>query len=265
MLHARTIPLSGHVLLTVLELLLFICVFCVFADADSSCIGIACGNAQLSHSRDASAPTAKITILVYSTYVGLKPINIDKLNHKVYCDAQGYEYKHFYFTPEAFAKTYTSQPGSWLAVYAAKELLASSSADYFFRISIDTVFMRTDIRLESIIDPLQKYSFYGTSMEPRALDVTKDAWMLKRSDFSKALIGEWLEYVAWGGCGSLNGEEGGMYLTLGTAYKWQAAGSASGFDCPHMCKYPADLFLICDWCALCRQFQFLITPFVCCR
>lgn len=121
----------------------------------SSCVGTICGNKQLT----GVAASKSVTFLVYSVWVG-EPLEDRLLNHQYYCNENGYEYKHFHQNRTSFdsSTSHSGTPGAWLSVYVAKELLKTSKADYFYKLDLDNVFIRTDVRLESLIDPLQRFS-----------------------------------------------------------------------------------------------------------
>jgi hypothetical protein len=210
---------------------------------DGACTGYICGNKQFitepTNGSVAKVPAAeKVKIIVFSVWVGNEPLEVNKLNHKQYCDANGYEYKHFYLNNTEFAQRYTTQPSAWLSVFAAKELLATSDAQYFFKMDIDCLFVRNDVRLETLIDPLQRYSFYTTNIDSQSRFMQSQSWILKNSEFGKAFIAEWLEYVHWGRCGNLAMEQGAMHLAIGMAYKWSTGDSSTAYICPHWCKCP---------------------------
>ena len=199
----------------------------------SNCKDVICGNAQLN-----AVPLEypKVKIMVYSVWVG-EPLEERPLNHKIYCDANGYEYRHFYYNRTTFDTKYTVNSGAWLSVFAAKELLATSDADYFFKMDLDCVFMRQDVRLESLLDPLQRYSFYTTNTEPTSRFMQSQSWILKNSNFSRAFISEWLDYVHWGQCGNLAYEQGAMHHTVGTFYKYHIGDNGTDFICPQKCEW----------------------------
>eukprot|EP01032_Pedospumella_encystans_P014232 gene14232-16361_t len=127
-------------------------------------------------------------------------------------------------------------PAAWLSVYVAKELLKTSKADYFFKLDLDNVFIRTDVRLESLIDPLQRYSLYTTNTDPHKRFMQSQSWILKRSAFSEVFVNEWLEYVHWGSCGNLAYEQGAFHLVIGTAYSWYLGTNGTAYDCPRGCS-----------------------------
>ncbi len=131
-----------------------------FKGSCASCVGTICENKQLT----GVASSKPVTFLVYSVWVG-EPLKDRLLNHQYYCNVNGYEYKHFYQNRTSFDSLTSNSdtPGAWLSVYIAKELLKTSKADYFFKLDLDNVFIRTDVRLESLIDPLQRYCLYTTN------------------------------------------------------------------------------------------------------
>jgi hypothetical protein len=198
------------------------------------CVGTICGNKQFL-SADVQPSVTDVKILVYSVWVG-EPLDVNRLNHKIYCDTNGYEYRHFNYSVLEYNQKYTQQPAAWLSVYAARELLASSDANYFFKMDIDCVFVRTDVRLESLLDPLQRYSFYSTNTEGTSRFMQSQSWILKNSEYGKALINEWLDYVHWGKCGDLAYEQGAMHLMIGMAYSWQIGANGTHYTCPQFCK-----------------------------
>jgi hypothetical protein len=218
--------------------LLILSCICALCGCSELCRGVICGNAQFTNSSNPLiiAETPTVRFLVYSVWVG-EPLNANRLNHKVYCDVNGYEYRHFYMSPADFAANYTNGPRAWYSVYVARELLQTSDADYFFKMDIDCLFARTDVRLESLIDPLQRYSFYTTNIEPTQRFMQSQSWILKKSEYGKALINEWLEYVSWGTCGNLAYEQGAMHLMIGMAYSWHIGANGTEYTCPKFCKF----------------------------
>jgi hypothetical protein len=121
---------------------------------------------------------ADVKILVFAVWVGRRPLNVSILNHQLYCNAVGYEYRHFYLSRKVFVKAYGDIPSSWYSVIIMKELLMnytvpssnssssnrsnsiSSSFDYFLKLDVDCLFATTAIRIEAVIDPLERYSVY---------------------------------------------------------------------------------------------------------
>lgn len=73
------------------------------------------------------------------------------------------------------------------------------------------------MRLESILDPLQRYPFYTTNVEPNSRFMQSQSWILKKSEYGRSLINEWLDHVYWGKCDDLAAEQGAMHLMLGVA------------------------------------------------
>ena len=225
--------------------LIFVLLFCTeIAAVYDECRGFICGNKQFFNSTSIDImPHQAVKILVYSVWVG-EPLQDHLLNHKQYCDENGYIYKHFSISAKEFEEKYSCPWGAWYSVYMAKLLLETSDADYFFKMDIDCVFARTDVRLESLIDPLQRYSFYITNTEGTSRFMQSQSWILKNSEYSKTFINEWLEYVHWGTCGNLAFEQGALHLTIGTMYSWYLGSNGTKFDCPHYCKY-THFFNIC--------------------
>lgn len=209
--------------------------------SDSNCTGILCGNRQLPVSTNPVNSEHRVKILVFSVWVGDNPLNVSLLNHQLYCDRNGYEYKHFYMTREEFSEKYTGRPGAWLSVFAARDLLATSKADYFFKLDIDCVFARSDIRLEALLDPQQRYSFYTTHISQDSIFMQSQSWILKNSDYSRTLIKEWIEYVGWGNCGDLAYEQGAMHLMIGMAYSWHLGDKGTKYTCPNACKFSSNI------------------------
>ena len=222
---------------TFLSLLTLWLVTLNFKATYSSCVGTICGNKQL----PGVAASKPVTILVYSVWVG-EPLEDRLLNHQYYCNENGYEYKHFYqnrtsFKSMVFRSSFDKvTPAAWLSVYVAKELLKTSNADYFFKLDLDNVFIRTDVRLESLIDPLQRYSLYTTNTDPHKRFMQSQSWILKRSAYSEVFVNEWLEYVHWGLCGNLAYEQGAFHLAIGTAYSWHLGTNGTAYDCPRGCE-----------------------------
>jgi hypothetical protein len=205
----------------------------------SSCDGYICGNKQFANDI-AMNPTLvshrTVKIVVFSIWVGPEPLDVFKLNHVQYCDHHGYQYKHFYYNQSEFERKYSGVyvPPAWMSVYAAQELLQTSDADYFFKLDVDCVFARSDVRLESLLDPLERYSFYTTRLFPNDGFMQSQSWIVKNTNFGKALIKEWLEYAKWGNCGDLAQEQGAMHLAIGMAYSW-AFPNATAYTCPAAC------------------------------
>lgn len=170
-----------------------------------------------------------------------KPLDLIRLNHQQYCDANGYNYKHFSISKDDFAANYTQKPAAW---YVARDLLQFSDADYFFKMDIDCLFARTHVRLESFLDPQEKYSFYITNIERSTRFMQSQSWILKNSDYSRAFVKEWLEYVNWGSCGNLAYEQGALHLTIGTMYSQYLGKNGTKYTCPHYCTFFSSFLLL---------------------
>lgn len=221
--------------------LLLIALLACCVGSNELCKGTACGNKQFG----LPPSTTPVKFLVYSAWISNDdvPLNVNRLNHKIYCDANGYEYRHFFMTRDEFVGKYGQIPPAWLSVYAAQELLTTSDADYFFKLDPDCVFVRMDVRLESLIDPLGRYSFYLTNTEGTSRFMQSQSWILKRSENGIALIREWLDYAHWGNCNNLAYEQGGMHLMIGMAYSWYLGSNGTKYDCPRACKFTFSVFL----------------------
>lgn len=159
-----------------------------------------------------------VTICVYSVWVGPEAFQVANLNHKQYCDAHGYIYKHFYMTP---AEYHSQHGGSvlWYKVIAQKELLESGIADYYVLLDIDCVFARFDFRLESLLDPYELYSLYVGQPGTRAdRFVSTQSWIFKGdSKFSLDFVNTWLSFRKTQTCGDISGEQGSIHFAIGMA------------------------------------------------
>ena len=184
-----------------------------------------------------------LNILVYSVWVGDVPLLSDQLNHKKYCEIYGYPYRHYYFNLTSFFQKYGNVAPAWASVLTAKDLLDTAEYAYFYKMDVDCLFARTDLRIESAIDPLEQYSFYITNTSPGMRFMQSQSWILKTDDFSKNFVNEWLQYMHWGKCGDLAAEQGALQLVLGSFYErdvlWK---NKTQFTCRSACK----CFKSCD-------------------
>ena len=175
-------------------------------------------------------------ILVFSVWVGDKPLNETLLNHNIYCRRHGYEYKHFYLSPEEFREKYGSIPFGWYSVLMAKELILNSTARYFLKLDIDCIFARMDLRLESLIDPYDRYSIYLSQSSTITRFTSGHTWMTRNDSFALEFVNEWLEFTKRGRCDDQAMEQGA--LQLNTAYFYAKefhSYNVTTYDCIRSC------------------------------
>ena len=159
-------------------------------------------------------------IIVFSVWIGNNPLNTSFLNHKIFCDHRGYEYKHFYLSTNQFHERYGNIPFAWYSVIVAKELLemTNSTAKYFLKLDIDCIFMRMDLPLESIIDPYDRYSVYLSQSSTFKRFSSSHTWLVRKDSFALAFVEEWLQFGRMGKCVDLAYEQGALQLTTGYFY-----------------------------------------------
>ena len=157
---------------------------------------------------------------MFSVWVGTVPLINETsklLNHQYYCQKNNYDYKHFYINKTIFFEKYPHLPEPWYTVNVMNEyLLTSNYSDYtyFIKLDIDNQFARLDLRLETIIDPEQKYHLYLTEIDYSRF-TQAHVWIFKNSDFTRAFFHEWLDYSKMGNCRDIAGEQvSNDYLNL---------------------------------------------------
>lgn len=195
------------------------------------------------HHHHHQSDNSSLKIIVYSTWVSDEPLDKGRLNHRQYCNALGYEYRHYHFTMEEWKGRYAGIPAAWANVLVTQMLLdefRNASKDvWIVKLDIDCVFATTEISLESFILPLKNRSLILTETDPNTPKFTQShAWMFKNTKFSHHFVSEWLELMTSSHCKDLAYEQGAMVLTLGyfSLIHAQAAGLRySPYDCLEKC------------------------------
>lgn len=157
-------------------------------------------------------------IIVYAIQVADKHLDPERLNHYQYCKENGYEFHLFYLTPQEYAAKYgytykgnldhienLRGVAAWYSVLVAQELIEKYPSNathpvYLFKMDLDCLFTRTDLRLEAFIDLNSNFSFYVSESDPNMLITQSHVWMLKTDAAGRAFVKEWLEYRFFGSC-----------------------------------------------------------------
>jgi hypothetical protein len=170
------------------------------------------------HDHDFFRDNVEGEIVVFSVWVGDNPINTTVLNHQIFCDHHGYEYRHFYLPTGIFIERYGDTPFAWYSVMMANELLQmeNSTFKYLLKLDIDCVFARMDLPLESIIDPYDRYSVYLSQSSLTSRFTSSHTWLVRKDSFALDFLNEWLQFGRMGKCNDLAYEQGALQLT--TAY-----------------------------------------------
>eukprot|EP01036_Dinobryon_divergens_P024928 gene24928-33423_t len=111
-------------------------------------------------------------------------------------------------------------PFAWYSVIVAKELLQmkNSTANYFLKMDIDSVFIRMDLPLESIIDPYDRYSVYLSQSSTFKRFTSSHTWLVRKDSFALAFVDEWLQFGHMDKCVDLSYEQGALQITTGYFY-----------------------------------------------
>lgn len=208
-------------------------------------------NSQLHSLQHAKGPKT-IKIVVFSVWVGLQPLtNVTLLNHFLYCQRNDYEYRHFYYNTDNFTRDNgLGVPVGYASVIAAAELLQTSQADYFLKVDMDCLFARSDLRIETILDPIQQYSLYIQYIENSRF-INSHTWILRNLDFGKQFIKEWLAYRKAMYCRDLAMEQGSLNLLIGRFTQRYYGANVTDYECDMTCHIPKKAYgrhhCVLDW------------------
>jgi hypothetical protein len=195
---------------------------------------------KINYKNQKKKDNSRINILVFSVWVG-SDVSLDasRLNHRQFCENNGYEYKHFFYNISEIifpSNRNNKAITAWGSLMAISELFLISNADYFFKVDIDNHFTKPLFRLENFIDPLERYSMYylAPSISHFRFKSTH-SWIAKNNNYSREFIYDWWSYHKKGSCDDMAMEQGASLLNLGEKISLAFGSNFSEYDCHTKC------------------------------
>jgi hypothetical protein len=193
-----------------------------------------------------------IRIAVMSVWVSKKPLdNLRLLNHQQYCAKLGYDFYHLHIPLSAYQHHYKNLEYGWVSVDLALFLLQQRDFhfDYLFKLDMDAAFARDDLRLETLIDPFERYSVYATQIEESRF-TQSHTWILRRNNVAERFLWKWWGYHTMRGCSHLAQEQGAFHFAIGE-FLSNHHPNVNSFDCHLHCNSHRSTFAhhhcVLDW------------------
>eukprot|EP01040_Poterioochromonas_malhamensis_P006760 gene6760-7284_t len=194
-----------------------------------------------------------VSIMVISSWISDQPLDSKRLNHYQYCNLHNYSYSHLSLTREQYDKLQQPEghPTGWSSVEYVYDLMKKyPNVDYFVKLDIDCLFTRTDLFLETIIDPFEQYSFYVTQIEESRF-IQSHTWIIKNDYFGRTFIQKWLEFRFKSSCGNLAQEQGALNLLIGRFMKDAYHDQTTNYNCDNDCYKKKSVYhhhhCVLDW------------------
>lgn len=158
-----------------------------------------------------------LKIMVFTVLVSDDPLpEVHRFNQQQYCQFHGYDYVHLWVPTHTYRQRYGMLPTGWLSVEFAQELLTNhTDIDYLFKMDLYCVFSRQDIRLETILHPMEHFSIYASHIQEDSRLISSKTWLIKNDKFAKEFLSKWLEYRTTPACKNINHEQGALLMTIG--------------------------------------------------
>ena len=93
-----------------------------------------------------------------------------------------------------------------------------------------------DLRLESLIDPYDRYSIYLSQSSTISRFTSGHTWMTRNDSFALEFVNEWLEFTKRGKCDDQAMEQGALQLTTACFYEKEFRSyNTTSYDCVRAC------------------------------
>jgi hypothetical protein len=202
----------------------------------------------------------QVKIAIVSSWVSDSPVNISSLNHYQYATLHNYRYFHYQTSKADYRAQHLSKlhhpsqqtiPSGWSSVEYVLQLMEEHpEIDYFLKLDMDCLFARTNLPVESFLDPFQQYSLYFTQIEESRF-IQSHLWIVKNSFIGKEFLRNWLEFRYNGHCFDIAQEQGALNLLIGRYMKEMKSEETTPYDCDLACNTLRNAYLhhhcVLDW------------------